>query len=224
MCDSSPKAECVPAFTHESERGPFVREAEKRDEKRLGDKIYGGSFAGFFSSAGVEGSQRTGKCMYIKVWRNKRNFTDSTKLRCGRGKAPCFAVCALVCDFSPKVECVLAITINLDRKAGQPVRLSFRLLPMLRDFEAELSDLTEIISQDQQELERISRETINAEKFLSLVRKYTDFSELTPAVINEFVEKSSSTKPRAKEQAERRKLKFSLILLARWTSLTRKWN
>ena len=127
--------------------------------------------------------------MYIKVWQNKRNFTDSTKLRCGRGKAPCFAVCALVCDFSPKVECVLAITINLDRKAGQPVRLSFRLLPMLRDFEAELSDLTEIISQDQQELGRISRETINAEKFLALVRKYTDFSELTPAVINEFVEK-----------------------------------
>lgn len=60
---------------------------------------------------------------------------------------------------------------------------------MLRDFEAELSDLTEIVSQDQQELERISRETINAEKFLSLVRKYTDFSELTPAMINEFVEK-----------------------------------
>lgn len=89
---------------------------------------------------------------------------------------------------------------------------------MLSDFEAELSDLTEIISQDQQELERISRETINAEKFLSLVRKYTDFSELTPAMINEFVEKSSSTKPRAKEQAERRKLKFSLILLVRWTS------
>ena len=54
MCDSSPKAECVPAFTHESERGPFVREAEKRDEKRLGDKIYGGSFAGFFSLLIVE--------------------------------------------------------------------------------------------------------------------------------------------------------------------------
>lgn len=36
---------------------------------------------------------------------------------------------------------------------------------MLRDFEAELSDLTEIVSQDQQELERISRETINAENY-----------------------------------------------------------
>ena len=33
VCDFSPKAECVPAFTRESERGPFVREAEKRDER-----------------------------------------------------------------------------------------------------------------------------------------------------------------------------------------------
>ena len=39
------------------------------------------------------------------------------------------------------------------------------------------------------ELDRISRETVNAEKFLALVKKYTDFSELTPAMINEFVEK-----------------------------------
>ena len=33
MCDPSPKAECVPAFTRESERGPFVGEVEKRDER-----------------------------------------------------------------------------------------------------------------------------------------------------------------------------------------------
>ena len=32
-------------------------------------------------------------------------------------------------------------------------------------------------------------ETVNAENFLALVKKYTDFSELTPAMINEFVEK-----------------------------------
>ena len=30
VCDSSPKAECVPTFTRESERGPFVGEVEKR--------------------------------------------------------------------------------------------------------------------------------------------------------------------------------------------------
>ena len=71
MCDSLSRAECVPTFRCEGERGAFVREVEKQDEKRLGDKIYGGSFAGLFSSAGVEGSQRTGKCMYIKARRNQ---------------------------------------------------------------------------------------------------------------------------------------------------------
>ena len=39
MCDFSQRAERVPAFTRESERGPFVREAEKCDEKRLGIKF-----------------------------------------------------------------------------------------------------------------------------------------------------------------------------------------
>ena len=35
VCNPSPKAECVPTFTRESEHGPFVREVEKRDEKRF---------------------------------------------------------------------------------------------------------------------------------------------------------------------------------------------
>ena len=61
----------VPAFTRKSERGPFVREVEKWDEKRLGDKMYGSSFAEFSPSADSGGSQRTGKCMYIKAWRNQ---------------------------------------------------------------------------------------------------------------------------------------------------------
>ena len=67
VCDPVGEGERVPAFTRESKRGPFVGEVEKR----LGDKIYGGSFAGFSPSADVEGSQRTGKCMYIKARRNQ---------------------------------------------------------------------------------------------------------------------------------------------------------
>ena len=35
VCDSLSKAERVPAFGSESERGPFVREVENRDEKRF---------------------------------------------------------------------------------------------------------------------------------------------------------------------------------------------
>ena len=33
VCDLSLKAECVPTFARESERGPFVRKVEKRDER-----------------------------------------------------------------------------------------------------------------------------------------------------------------------------------------------
>ena len=37
--------------------------------------------------------------MYIKAWRNKKEFTGNAKPHCGRGReGPCFAVCALVCN------------------------------------------------------------------------------------------------------------------------------
>ena len=111
VCDFSPKAECVPAFTRESERGPFVREVEKRNEERLGDKIYGGSFAGFSPSADGEGSQRTGKCMYIKARWNKRDFAGSAKPHyVRRRECPCFGVRAAVCDLYRNAECVPIFT------------------------------------------------------------------------------------------------------------------
>ncbi len=75
------------------------------------------------------------------------------------------------------------------RDSSRKIKSVLRAKGMLHDFEAELEGLTDSITQDQQELDRISRETVNAEKFLALVKKYTDFSELTPAMINEFVEK-----------------------------------
>ena len=39
VCDPVGEAECVPAFTRESERGLFASEVEKRDEERLGIKF-----------------------------------------------------------------------------------------------------------------------------------------------------------------------------------------
>ena len=39
VCDLSPRAECVPIFVCESERGPFVREVKNWDEKRLGTEL-----------------------------------------------------------------------------------------------------------------------------------------------------------------------------------------
>ena len=47
--------------------------------------------------------------MYIKAWRNKRDFTGGTKPRCDRGReGPCFGVWAAVCDPLSKAECVPA--------------------------------------------------------------------------------------------------------------------
>ena len=48
MCDLSLKGECVPTFACESERGPFVGEVEKRDEKRLGIKFMAVALPEFF--------------------------------------------------------------------------------------------------------------------------------------------------------------------------------
>ena len=84
VCDPLSKSEGVPTFARESKRGAFVGDVEKRNEERLGDKIYGNSFVKFFSSADGEGSQRTGKCMYIKAWRNhglQMLTTDHAALR-----------------------------------------------------------------------------------------------------------------------------------------------
>ena len=40
VCDPLSRAECVPTFARESERGPFVREVENRDEKRFGTALW----------------------------------------------------------------------------------------------------------------------------------------------------------------------------------------
>ena len=40
VCDPLSRAECVPTFARESERGPFVREVEKHDEKRFGPELW----------------------------------------------------------------------------------------------------------------------------------------------------------------------------------------
>ena len=39
VCDPLSRADCVPIFTREGKRGPFVREVENRDEKRFGTAL-----------------------------------------------------------------------------------------------------------------------------------------------------------------------------------------
>lgn len=60
---------------------------------------------------------------------------------------------------------------------------------MLIDYESELAELENSLETDNAELEEINADKENADLFMELAKKYTDFEELTPAMINEFVSK-----------------------------------
>lgn len=60
---------------------------------------------------------------------------------------------------------------------------------MLKDFEKEQAILEKSIEQAEGTLRDFEEDTIRADKFIALVKKYTDFSELTTPMINEFVDK-----------------------------------
>ena len=95
-----------------------MRQVENRDEKRLGIKFMAAVSPDFFSLLIVGGSQRTGKCMYIKARWNKRDFAGSTKPHCDRRReGSCFGVLALVCNPSPKAECVPTFARESERGA-----------------------------------------------------------------------------------------------------------
>ncbi len=59
----------------------------------------------------------------------------------------------------------------------------------LADYEKEQTDLEEQVKKIRSDLSSFEEATDNADKFIELVHRYTDFSELTPAIINEFIEK-----------------------------------
>ncbi|MDR0651794.1 MAG: DUF4368 domain-containing protein, partial [Synergistaceae bacterium] len=57
------------------------------------------------------------------------------------------------------------------------------------EYEDEQEDLETQIAELRIALERYSEDSGRAEKFLDIARRYTDFTELTPAMLNEFVDK-----------------------------------
>lgn len=64
---------------------------------------------------------------------------------------------------------------------------------LLAEYEAEQKALVTSVSDAESHLSSFEEDTDRAEQFLSLAKKYTDFSELTTPMINEFIEKSLST-------------------------------
>ena len=57
------------------------------------------------------------------------------------------------------------------------------------EYEKEQDELEQTLASDQASLDQFNEDTDRANKFLALAKKYTDFSELTAPMINEFVEK-----------------------------------
>ena len=60
---------------------------------------------------------------------------------------------------------------------------------LLADYEAEQKALQASVTEAEERLSAFTEDTARVEQFLELARKYTDFSELTTPMINEFIEK-----------------------------------
>ena len=60
---------------------------------------------------------------------------------------------------------------------------------LLKDYEAEQKELTSAVTEAEEQLSSYEEDTDRAEQFLMLAKKYTDFSELTTQMLNEFIEK-----------------------------------
>lgn len=78
-------------------------------------------------------------------------------------------------------------------------RLPDRLFQsMLTDYENEQNELNKIIETDTADMQRIIGGQNNVERFLKMVKKYENITELTPAMINEFIDKILVHEPQGK--------------------------
>ena len=66
---------------------------------------------------------------------------------------------------------------------------------MSAEYEQEQAALEEAVAKEQAELDAFEADTVRVDQFMALARKYTDFSELTTPMINEFVDKILVHKP-----------------------------
>lgn len=64
-----------------------------------------------------------------------------------------------------------------------------RFVKLSTSYEQEQAELSEKVSALKQELLRAKEQSNNTEKFIRIVRKYTEIPELTPEIVREFVHK-----------------------------------
>lgn len=92
-------------------------------------------------------------------------------------------------------------------------RLPDRLFQsMLTDYENEQNELNKIIETDTADMQRIIGGQNNVERFLKLVKKYENITELTPAMINEFIDKILVHEPQEKVQTAPQRWRYILTM------------
>ena len=64
-----------------------------------------------------------------------------------------------------------------------------RFMELSADYEAEQAELKKRAAALQAELDKSQAATVNAEKFMGIVRKHLAFEELTPTLLREMIEK-----------------------------------
>jgi len=74
-----------------------------------------------------------------------------------------------------------------DYVAGRLTDKRFEILSA--EYEREQTELESEIAQMQTELDSFNSDSVRANKFIEVARKYTDFTELTTPMLNEFIEK-----------------------------------
>lgn len=74
-----------------------------------------------------------------------------------------------------------------DNASGKITDKRFELLS--QEYEREQAELEQSIELLQAELDNFNADSVRADKFIEIVKRHTDFSELTPQMINEYIEK-----------------------------------
>lgn len=92
-----------------------------------------------------------------------------------------------------------------------------RFKTLTEDFEAEQAELEKLLASEQAELDAFDAYTVRVDQFLRLVKKYPDMSELTPAIINEFVDKILVHEPDYSDGSRQQKVEIYLNYIGKYS-------
>ena len=134
----------------------------------------------------LETIQKT--CSYVSL--NEREFVEALQEASAAQNAATTEAIRVRLERNEKRVHELDMLIRKIYEDNVAGRLPDRLFQsMLTDYEGEQSELTKIIEIDRGDIDRSIGGQKNAERFIALVRKYKNIDELTPAIINEFIDK-----------------------------------